>query len=80
MSCRVLKRGMEHFTLNTLVEYAGENGFKRIVGEYIATPKNKMVEEHYQNLGFTPLTDATCNLYVLEIDTYEMKECYIKII
>jgi FkbH-like protein len=78
MSCRVLKRGMENFTLNTLVEYAKKNGFKRIIGEYITTPKNKMVEEHYQNLGFTPLADATRNLYVLEPDTYEMKECYIK--
>ncbi|KAA6322093.1 hypothetical protein EZS27_028329, partial [termite gut metagenome] len=80
MSCRVLKRGMENFTLNTLVEYARENGFKKIIGEYIATPKNKMVEDHYQNLGFTPLTDSTRNLYVLKIDTYEIKECYIKII
>jgi hypothetical protein len=37
-----------------------------------------MVEEHYPNLGFTPLADATRNLYVLEIDTYIVKECYIK--
>ena len=28
MSCRVLKRGMENFTLNTIVNYAKENGFK----------------------------------------------------
>ena len=31
MSCRVLKRGMEDFTLNTMVEAAREKGYKRIV-------------------------------------------------
>jgi FkbH-like protein len=37
MSCRVLKRGMENFTLNTMVEKAKELGYKRIVGEYYNT-------------------------------------------
>lgn len=53
MSCRVLKRGMEHFTLNTIVDYAKANGYKRIIGEYLPTAKNKMVEHHYESLGFT---------------------------
>lgn len=35
MSCRVLKRGMENFTLNTIVEWARQNGFRRLLGEYI---------------------------------------------
>ena len=74
MSCRVLKRGMEDFTLNTMVEKAKAKGFKRIVGEYIPTPKNKMVELHYPNLGFMPLEP---NRYVLELDNYQPKECYI---
>lgn len=39
MSCRVLKRGMENFTLNTLVDYARTNGFKKIIGEYLPTLK-----------------------------------------
>lgn len=39
MSCRVLKRGMENFTLNTIVEWAKENGYKQIIGEYLPTPK-----------------------------------------
>ena len=43
MSCRVLKRGMENFTLNTMVEYAKMKGFKKIIGEYLPTNKNKMV-------------------------------------
>lgn len=52
MSCRVLKRGMENFTLNTLVQYARQEGFDTIVGEYIPTAKNSMVKDHYANLGF----------------------------
>ena len=43
MSCRVLKRGMENFTLNTMVEYAKMKGFKKIIDEYLPTNKNKMV-------------------------------------
>lgn len=39
MSCRVLKRGMENFTLNTIVRYAKEYGFKYIIGEYLPTAK-----------------------------------------
>ena len=76
MSCRVLKRGMENFTLNTMVERAKSKGFKRIVGEYIPTPKNKMVESHYPSLGFTPLDDEP-NRYILELDEFQPKECYI---
>lgn len=52
MSCRVLKRGMEAFTLHTLVEAARSLGFKRLVGEYIPTAKNEMVAGHYAGLGF----------------------------
>lgn len=77
MSCRVLKRGMEHFTLNTIVDYAKANGFTRIVGEYIPTAKNGMVAEHYQRLGFAPIADAERCLYELKVSEYENKECYI---
>lgn len=77
MSCRVLKRGMEHFTINSLVAYAKQNGFKNIVGEYIPTAKNSMVKEHYINLGFVPIEDPTRHLFTLGVENYEMKECYI---
>ena len=77
MSCRVLKRGMENFTLNTIIKYAKENGFKKIIGEYIPTPKNKMVESHYQELGFLPIDSDGQNLYKLEVYNYVNKECFI---
>lgn len=78
MSCRVLKRGMENFTLNTMVEKAKEKGYKRIVGEYLPTPKNKMVEPHYTNLGFRPVEGAATTQFVLDVDSYIQRECYIK--
>ena len=78
MSCRVLKRGMENFTLNTMVEQAKAKGYKRIVGEYLPTPKNKMVEAHYPNLGFKTVNDVTTERYVLDVKTYNPRECYIK--
>ncbi len=78
MSCRVLKRGMENFTLNTMVEKAKVAGFKNIIGEYLPTPKNKMVENHYEELGFTKVDGSETALYVLDVDTYQPRECYIE--
>ena len=77
MSCRVLKRGMENFTLNTIVNYAKENGFKKIIGEYIPTVKNGMVKEHYSNLGFEQT--ETEGKYMLNVNNYKNRECYINI-
>lgn len=76
MSCRVLKRGMENFTLNTMVEYAKTKGYNKIIGEYIPTPKNKMVEMHYANLGFTSMMTSSYQ-FVLELEKYTPRECYI---
>jgi FkbH-like protein len=78
MSCRVLKRGMENFTLNTMVRRARAAGYKRIVGEYLPTPKNKMVEGHYPSLGFTKIEGAPTAQYVLEVEDYQDRECYIE--
>lgn len=74
MSCRVLKRGMENFVLNTLARFASEQGYSYIKGEYIATPKNGMVKDHYSNLGFRQEE----NYWILSLEDYITKECYIK--
>ena len=74
MSCRVLKRGMEEFTLNTIVETAKKNGFKKLIGEYIESPKNQMVQNHYENLGFKPENGK----WILEIADYQPSEVNIK--
>jgi FkbH-like protein len=53
MSCRVLKRGMELAMFNALVDAARGHGATRIVGRYIPTERNSMVEHFYRDLGFT---------------------------
>jgi FkbH-like protein len=73
MSCRVLKRKMEHFVLNTIVAFAKSKGFKCLRGEYIATAKNEMVKDHYLNLGFEP----DQNYWLLKVQNYHTKDCYI---
>ena len=77
MSCRVLKRGMENFTLNTIVAWAKENGYSRIIGEYLPTPKNGMVAEHYTKLGFQKIEPAETDQWQLDVMAYEPRECYI---
>lgn len=77
MSCRVLKRGMENFTLNTIVDYARVNGFKRIVGEFLPTEKNTMVKEHYPNLGFKKIEGVETAQWELLVQNYSVKECYV---
>jgi len=77
MSCRVLKRGMEDFTLSTIVAYAKKNGFRRIVGQYLPTAKNSMVQDHYPKLGFSKLEGAEGFQFELDIEAYQTKEFYI---
>ncbi len=79
MSCRVLKRGMETFILNTMVNRAKAAGYKRIIGEYLPTPKNEMVRGHYSTLGFTKIEDSKTAQYIVEVEDYQAGECYIKI-
>lgn len=53
MSCRVLKRGMEEFIADKILSLAAEQGFRKVIGEYLATPKNAMVKDLYARMGFT---------------------------
>lgn len=77
MSCRVLKRGMENFTLNTIVKVARKQGFSKLIGEYLPTQKNGMVKEHYSNLGFKKIDGVETEKYELDIKDYENRPCFI---
>ena len=52
MSCRVLARGVEHLLMTRVVEEAKQKGLPWIVGEYIPTAKNAMVQNFYAEFGF----------------------------
>lgn len=73
MSCRVLKRGMENLTLNTIVQRARTEGFKRVIGEYLPTLKNTMVKDHYRDLGFLEVNGK----WVLDVKEYRERKCFI---
>jgi FkbH-like protein len=73
MSCRILKRSMENFVLNTITNFAREKGFKYLKGEYIPTAKNDMVKDHYKNLGFEKFE----KFWILDALNYEDKKCLI---
>ena len=74
MSCRVLKRGMEEFIINSIVKIAKENGFDTVVGEYIKTPKNAMVADIYPKHGFEEIGD---NRFKLNVNDYENEKTFI---
>jgi len=75
MSCRVLKRGMENFVLNKLVDFAYSNGYETIIGEYIPTEKNELVKNHYASLGFY----ENENFWRLDVSKCQTKECFINL-
>ena len=52
MSCRVIGRQVEEAMLGVVVAQVRRLGATSLVGEYVPTPKNEMVRDHYQRLGF----------------------------
>ena len=73
MSCRVLKRGMENFVLNTIAIFAREAGYNSLKGEYLPTAKNEMVKDHYKNLGF----EEIAGYWLLDTGNYKNRPCFI---
>lgn len=59
MSCRVLKRQMEHVVLNELMARAAQLKCGKVKGLYIPTSKNQMVKDFYTNMGFAVTSSET---------------------
>ncbi|MFZ9847532.1 MAG: HAD-IIIC family phosphatase [Flavobacteriales bacterium] len=74
MSCRVLKRTMEPFVLNSIVEIAKKEGYSKLVGEYLPTAKNGMVKDHYKNFGFV----ENDGKWELSLSSFEPLKCFIQ--
>lgn len=61
MSCRVLKRRVEEAILAAVANAATAAEVTHLYGDYLPSPKNSMVEKHYEGLGFVddgPLEDG----------------------
>lgn len=81
MSCRVLKRDMEFAVLNILVEECKKRNLNEIIGVFKRTPKNNMVVDLYNELGFQLIDDNDINStkWQLIISDYLKKDITIKI-
>lgn len=81
MSCRVLKRDMEHAMLDALVNEAVKQNVKVIKGHYYPTVKNKMVKELFGDFGFEKISeDEEGNtLWELKTEGYKSKNLHIAI-
>jgi FkbH-like protein len=53
MSCRVLGRRVENMVLKEILAHAAERGVRQLRGIYSPTERNKLVKDHYANLGFS---------------------------
>jgi FkbH-like protein len=74
MSCRVLKRGVEDYLMNHVVNLARERGLRWIRGQYIPTSKNAMVKDFYAQFGFETTDQLN---WVLDTHGYSPRENFI---
>ena len=51
MSCRVFSRGMEELVFQVLCRELSQRGIITLLGRYVASPKNSVVETLYERLG-----------------------------
>ena len=58
MSCRVLGRKVEQMVLHELLRQAAARGITELVGTYLPTGRNGLVQEHYARLGFSGVETA----------------------
>lgn len=75
MSCRVLGRGAETSLIAKLAEAVSVKGGEVLIGEYIPTPKNSLVEHLYKDHGF----NAHNGLWKLPIKDAKSPPAYVDV-
>ena len=55
MSCRVLGREVERAMMGVVAAVAEASGAQTLIGEYIPTPRNGMVSDFFEKMGFEQL-------------------------
>jgi len=79
MSCRVLKRNMEHAMLDALVEECLKRNVSCIRGYYYKSAKNSMVASLYESFGFTCIKRSDeASIWELRINNYKEQNKHIK--
>ena len=77
MSCRVLKRGLEYYAMNKVVNDINDLKAFKIIGEYIETAKNKLVCDLLKELQFIE-DEKIENNYFLKLKNYKPFKTFIK--
>ncbi len=79
MSCRVLQRGVESFTINNIFSYAARLGAKRVTGQYLPTAKNAMVKDFFKGFGFQKVAerDGGGSQWALAVDSYQPRQTFM---
>lgn len=82
MSCRVLGRRVEEAVLSVVVQAAKARNVTSLYGDYIPTPKNSMVADLYDRLGFKRLKelDGGGVRWKLSLEEFREPELPIKVI
>jgi FkbH-like protein len=80
MSCRVFGRELEFEIMNIAVETARERGAGVLHAKHIPTPKNAVVRDLYQHLGFIriDLDDSQGSQWQLALDSYRPQSTHIR--
>jgi FkbH-like protein len=80
MSCRVIGRTVEQFLFGILLEQSRQMGYQRILGEFIPTSKNALVNGLYPALGFTPVPQERNGsaIFELNLDAAVRPKTFIK--
>jgi FkbH-like protein len=68
MSCRVLGRRVEPMVLKEILQHAKDSHIEKLVGIYRPSDRNKLVEQHYAQLGFHAIREDGDGTTVWEID------------
>jgi FkbH-like protein len=80
MSCRVLNRGVEQMLFNEVVCAARQLGVAEVIGIYSATDRNRIVQNHYRDLGFSPDGEKEGKAFWrLRVDNARLLQCRIEV-
>jgi FkbH-like protein len=74
MSCRVLGRKVERAVLQEILRHARDEAIGRLEGTYRPTDRNKLVENHYADLGFALVERGEDGSTVWALDVAEASE------
>lgn len=81
MSCRVLGRRVEEALLAFIVQAARQKGAARLIGKYIPTAKNALVQDLYPRLSFVRVEDGVNGdtTWALELESYSAPDLPMRI-